>query len=109
MGRSLWLCAAAVLVVFACVAWEARAAVISIDFGGEWIKAALVKVSGWHAVLVLLLALLDICFTKFLFLFLSLNLFCASAGRSHGDCVEQVSSLLCSRVGASVTETVQSM
>ena len=56
MGRSLWLCAAAVLVVFACVAWEARAAVISIDFGGEWIKAALVKVS---AVLVLLLALLN--------------------------------------------------
>lgn len=50
MGRSLWLCAAAVLVVFACAAWEARAAVISIDFGGEWIKAALVKVSGWRAV-----------------------------------------------------------
>ena len=45
MARSPWLCAAVALVVLACATWEARAAVISIDFGGEWIKAALVKVS----------------------------------------------------------------
>ena len=46
MERSHWLCTAAVVVVvLACVTWEARAAVISIDFGGEWIKVALVKVS----------------------------------------------------------------
>lgn len=46
MQRSNWLCTAAVVVlVFACAAWEARAAVISIDFGGEWIKVALVKVN----------------------------------------------------------------
>lgn len=45
MQRSNWLCTVAVVVlVFACAAWEARAAVISIDFGGEWIKVALVKV-----------------------------------------------------------------
>jgi hypoxia up-regulated 1 len=30
-------------IVLACVSWQARAAVISIDFGGEWIKVALVK------------------------------------------------------------------
>ena len=37
--------AVAVLAVLTCTSWQARAAVISIDFGGEWIKAALVKVS----------------------------------------------------------------
>lgn len=40
-----WLCTgAALVVVLACASWQARAAVISIDFGGEWIKVALVKV-----------------------------------------------------------------
>ena len=46
MQRSQWLCTVAVaVVVLACAAWEARAAVISIDLGGEWIKVALVKVT----------------------------------------------------------------
>ena len=36
---------AALVVVLACASWQARAAVISIDFGGEWMKVALVKVS----------------------------------------------------------------
>ena len=46
MQRSYWLCTAAVAtIVLACVSWQARAAVISIDFGGEWIKVALVKVN----------------------------------------------------------------
>ena len=40
-----WLCTGvAFIVVLACASWQARAAVISIDFGGEWIKVALVKV-----------------------------------------------------------------
>ena len=46
MQRSYWLCTATVAtIVLACVSWQARAAVISIDFGGEWIKVALVKVN----------------------------------------------------------------
>lgn len=45
MQSSGLLCVAvAVLVVLTCTSWQAQAAVISIDFGGEWIKAALVKV-----------------------------------------------------------------
>ena len=40
-----WLCTGvALVVVLACASWQARAAVISVDFGGEWIKVALVKV-----------------------------------------------------------------
>ena len=45
MQRSSWLCAVSVVVIIlTCASWQARAAVISIDFGGEWLKVALVKV-----------------------------------------------------------------
>ena len=46
MGSWHWLCTGAVLVaVMACASWQAQAAVISIDYGGEWVKVALVKVN----------------------------------------------------------------
>ena len=44
MCRSYVICIAVLGTILAFAAWEARAAVISIDFGGEWIKTALVKV-----------------------------------------------------------------
>ena len=46
MKHSHWLCTVAVaLIIVACASWQVRAAVISIDFGGEWLKVALVKVN----------------------------------------------------------------
>ncbi len=68
---SLW-----VAVCLLCAYREARGAVISIDFGAEWIKIALVKVGivgreGGKAYL---------CLSRFLYYL--------AARSSHGDCAQ---------------------
>lgn len=45
---TLRLCALATILAVSCSLWGfSQAAVISVDFGSEWIKIALVKVSEW--------------------------------------------------------------